>query len=274
VAQYNINNWAASGMPLTTIPMLSWVFQNASGATIYADVANGLCDTAIQQTLAVYKNNGHMKLYLRPSWEWNINFTGNGINASTLPTFRAAMRHFYTVVQTYASQNGMKIRVCWNPSVYGQPTNGLSVVSQFPNQAAGDHFVDVVCSDFYAEGGSLASDVKSDPTAFTVTGLTAIAKQWNLPIGFCELGGIYYPDDGKTTAANVFVPNFISYLKSIGPTVPIEFVCMFDVGVIPLGQTANIEFTAPAIGRSGLVNAWKAGLNATGSSPIMTLAVP
>jgi hypothetical protein len=137
-----------------------------------------------------YTTLGTVKvIYFRPAWEYNINFQGQGIPSGQLPQYIAAMQSFYTTVHAWGRDNGITARVMWNPAVYGQPTNEWTIDQQFPNQKAGDHFVDVISADFYAWGNCLTSyDNPSDPRAFTIPALVRLCQKWNLPFGFCELG--------------------------------------------------------------------------------------
>ena len=260
-----------SFLPSGTALLLTWCWQDNSGNTLYSDMATStntlyggqLIAYWVEQTLAAWKTAGYTTLYLRPSWEWNIGLTGNGITSGTVATFVTAMQKFYTTCKTYAAANGMTVYICWDPSVFGAPTNSLTLASQFPNQTSGDKYVDVVCADFYAEGGSLANSTTSDPTSFNLTSIVALAEEWGLPIGICELGGLYYPSGGAAASAT-WIPNLVSYINSIGPNVPMAFASLWDVNT-SLDATSNLEFTASGAGQSGIIAAWKAALGPTGT---------
>ena len=57
----------------------------------------------------------------------------------------------------------------------------------------------------------------------------------------------------------------MNYFKTVGTSIPIEFLCMWDVNTTP----PPLEFTYPGL-RSDVMAAWKAGLGPSGS--IMTIA--
>lgn len=265
-----------SFLPSETILMVTWVWQNNAGTTLYSDMA-GTTNTEyaghliaywVQQTLAAWKSAGFSTLILRPSWEWNIALTNNGITSGTKSTFVTAMQNFYTTCHTYAAANGMTVSVCWDPSVYGQPTNSISLAAQFPNQNPGDNFVDIVCADFYAEGGSLASATTSDPTSFNLTSIVALANEWGLPFGICELGGLKYPNNGAN-AASTWIPNLVTYVNSLNGSPRMAFACLWDVNT-SLDDTSDLEFTASGAGQSTIVAAWKAALGPTGTMKTST----
>ena len=172
-------------------------------------------------------------------------------------TFIQAMQQFYTVTHAWGQANGVEVRVTWNPSVYGQATNAIDLAAQFPDQSPGDDYVDVICADFYAFGNSLATQPLGGPDVFTLTAVVALSQQWNLPLGFCELGdGLYDNQDPTLT----WLPNLVTYLQSLAtaaPPVPIEFMTLWDV--------SSIEWSPPQANRTDEAAAWNAALGANGS---------
>jgi hypothetical protein len=112
----------------------------------FAAISSGSFDTRIQNMLAAWKANGYTKLYLRPAWEFNLNWSPWRVSASNVSAYIAAHQHFYTVVHAYSAANGMDVQIVWNPSI-GVNTNdsSLTVAQQYP----GDAFVDVIGPDSY-----------------------------------------------------------------------------------------------------------------------------
>jgi hypothetical protein len=271
-SQYNVSNWP-SVLPKSTSPLLTIWYVDANEEPIYAQAVDGTAyaghpvDYWVQQTLQPYADFGVKKIYLRPAWEWNIAFQGQGITGDAgvgAATFVSAMQGFYTAAHTWGQANGVNVRVTWDPSVYGQDTNGISLAAQFPDQNPGDHYVDVICADFYAFGNSLATAPKGGPTVFTLTAVVALSQQWNLPLAFCELGDGLYDNQDPTL---VWLPNLIGYLQQLStasPPVPIEFMNLWDI--------QSIEWTPPQVDRADEAAAWKAALGTGGS--LVTLVVP
>ena len=275
-SQYNVSNWP-SVLPKTTSPMLTIWYVDANNDPLFSEAADGTTysghdiDYWIQQTLQPYADFGITKIYLRPAWEWNIGFMGQDIMGVGAATFVSAMQHFYTAAHAWGAANNVTVRVAWNPSVYGQDTNGIPLAAQFPNQNPGDHFVDVIAADFYAFGNSLASQPAGGPTVFTLTALVAMAQQWNLPLAFCELGDGPYMNQDPTL---VWMPDFVHYVQTLStasPPVPVEFMSLWDVNV---GQSPDeaLEWTPPQVNKADEVAGWQAALGVGGS--LMTLPVP
>ena len=128
-------------MATGTIPMMTWAWEANSGTTIYPDIATGTTIHSkhtvnywIQQTIIAIRGAGYVKVYLRPVWEFNlgnISGTNNLVRPSNVALFRDAFRNFY--VQCHAV-TGISVRICWNPSVFGQSSGGLTLAQLFPNQ--------------------------------------------------------------------------------------------------------------------------------------------
>jgi hypothetical protein len=268
-SQYNVSNWP-SVLPKTTIPMLTIWYVDANSNPLFASATDGTTysgqdvDYWIAQMLQPYADFGIKKIYLRPAWEWNTGFMGQSITGVGAATYVTAMQHFYTAAHAWGTANDVTVRVAWNPSVYGQDTNGIALAAQFPNQKPGDHYVDVIAADFYAFGNSLASQPVGGPTVFTLTALVAMSQQWNLPLGFCELGDGLYMNGDPTT---VWMPDLVRYvgtLSTASPPVPVEFMTLWDV--------QSIEWTPPQVNRADELAGWQAALGASGS--LRTLPVP
>jgi hypothetical protein len=261
-SQYNVSNWP-SALPKTTSPMLTVWYVDASNDELFTAATDGTTysghdvDYWIAQMLQPYADFGIKKIYLRPAWEWNDGFMGQTIADAGAATFVTAMQRFYTAAHTWGAANGVTVRVAWNPSVYGQDTDGVALAAQFPDQNPSDHYVDVVAADFYAFGNSLASAPLGGPNVFTLTAMVALSQKWSLPLGFCELGGGLYMNADPTT---VWLPDFVHYaqtLSTASPPVPIEFMTLWDV--------ASIEWTPPDAGRADELAGWQGALGASGS---------
>ena len=263
---------AAALSPKPAAISLTMAWQDNSGNNLYNDMATvtntlyggQLVAYWVQQMLAAINAAGFSICYLRPMWEWNINGNGFGIGASgiTPAVFVQAFQKFWTTCHNYASANGMTVYVCWNASVDGNPdTYGYTLAEQFP----GNTGCDIVMSDFYAEGGLLASTTSSDPTAWVLPSMVSLAAGAGLPIGFGELGGIVYPNGG-TTAANVgtWIPNLVSYINSLNGSPPVALAQLYDINT-NIGSTSNLEWTAPGAGQSTIITAWKNALGPGGS---------
>jgi hypothetical protein len=269
-SQYNVSNWP-SVLPKTTSPLLTIWYVDANQDAIYSEAVNGTLyaghdvDYWIAQMLQPYAEFGVKKIYLRPAWEFNDAFMGQGfVDAGGPSTFVTAMQRFYTTAHAWGTANDVTVRVAWNPSVYGQATDGVTLDAQFPDQNPGDHYVDVVCADFYAFGNSLATQPLGDPTVFTLTAMVALSQKWNVPLGFCELGDGLHMNQDPTL---VWLPNLISYLQTLStasPPVPIEFMNLWDV--------ESIEWSPPQVNRADEAAGWKAALGAGGS--LVTMPVP
>lgn len=268
-SQYNVSNWP-SVLPKTTSPMLTIWYVDANNNPLFADATNGTTysghgvDYWIAQMLQPYADFGIKKIYLRPAWEWNTGFMGQTITGVGAASYVGAMQHFYTAAHAWGAANNVTVRVAWNPSVYGQDTNGITLAAQFPDQSPGDHYVDVIAADFYAFGNSLASQPVGGPTVFTLTALVAMSQQWKLPLGFCELGDGLYMNADPTTA---WMPDLVKYVEALStasPPVPIEFMTLWDV--------QSIEWTPSQVNRADELAGWQAALGAGGS--LTTLPVP
>lgn len=265
--QGSLLSFLPAGQPL----MVTWSWQNNSGTSLYNDMAL-VTNTMyaghpiaywVQQTLAAWLALGYKTLYVRPNWEWNGNpawaQTPCAAGVSTA-TFVTALRNFTATCNAFAAANGMTIFVCWNPSVYGQTDAcGDTLASQFPGNT-GCH---VVCADFYAESGELASGPAGGSTTWSVRNLVSLAQGAGLPIGFCELGGLLFGNPSGPPASNTFIPDVASYVKSIRPTA-CAFMMLWDVNT-GLDETGNLEWTAPDAGQPNIISAWKAALGPGGS---------
>ena len=111
-SQYNVSNWP-SVLPKSTSPLLTIWYVDANEQPIYAQAVDGTAyaghsvDYWVQQTLQPYADFGVKKLYLRPAWEWNIGFQGQGITGDAgvgAATFVSAMQSFYTSAHAWAGQ--------------------------------------------------------------------------------------------------------------------------------------------------------------------------
>jgi hypothetical protein len=264
----NLSNSLKNLVGTGVVPEIAWVASfddtgiGGGSGDIFSGLAAGTYDSFIQQSLQIWKNAGFSKVYIRLGWEFNLTVpagVGNNhwqVTGSNVANWRAAWAHFANVAHTWANANAFTVRMVWNPSVYGganESTNSLTLNAQFPNQVAGDNFVDVIGIDFYSPGGLLASTTDSvafaSRTRFMVPSLVAIAQQWNIPICFPEIGGLQWQSVGNP-CTNTWMPDLANYLNSISSVTPIEYLALWDNSAGPIGIDGSIgtmEFTGSTI---------------------------
>jgi hypothetical protein len=220
-------------------------YHGANGpVNLFARIASGGLDTAIQQLLAAWKSNDYNTMYLRPAWEYNVPNT-YAVTASNLNDFQAAWKHFYTVVRNYAAANGMTINVIWNPNIgKNQNSPSLTTASQYPGNA----YVDVIGIDSY--GAPLdywhpPLATTSDPTQYLLSTMFQMAKANNKPVAVCEVGGI-----DKT-----FVTDFVKTMT--GQSVPIEFIGLWDTD----DPSGDLSWSNTSDNQGALASLW---INALG----------
>lgn len=248
------------------IPQLGVPFCYNPGSgqiNLFSSIAAGTYDTQIQNMLGAFKTNGFLTMELRPAWEFNQG-TFNSVNASNLPAFLSAWKHFYTFVKTYATNNGMTINVCWCPNI-GPNTNSSTLTfdtNATTGQYPGDAFVDVIGIDTYSFSafGFTDPNIAVDPTNknYYVKTMIAMAAAASPPkaIGLGEVG----TDDDNIT----FVNSLVSVLTNCG--VHIQYVCLFEPpGPDNIGGSQNTQSFSNSGEQPGIAAAWKAGLGPTGS---------
>ena len=221
--------------------------------------------------LATYKAGGYNKLFLRPAWEFNIGFNLAVVTGSNLSTFIAAFQHFYTVCKTYATANAMNVRVIWNASCPNANAAGLTITQLYPGNA----YCDSIGCDNYAESGVNTNTTSGSTTQFYVTTMVNMAIANSKTVCFPETGGTSTcaVDTTPNGLASAWTRNAVAYLVSIGRSVPIEFIDLWDVNDTEFGGH-NLEFTYASQypDNPAIIAAWKAGVGAGGS--ILTTHVP
>lgn len=203
--------------PSQIIPMIGWNFGTSACCTVsnfFTNIANGTDDTLIEESLANWKSAGYHTLILRPAWEMNGNWYGWQLNSGNITAFIAAWEHFYTLVHTYASANGMTITVSFSPAAQGL-SNGATPIATWVPPAA---YIDDYSIDDYGggPGGSNAAYVDGTGDAWVMSTMVALAKTNGKSISGSEIGGL----------STNFAQNYAAYLSTVG--VPIAYWNFWD----------------------------------------------
>lgn len=246
-ASYIISTWTAQTYmtPAKIIPQHGLCMgSSASGQpaqdAFFKAITAGTYDSDYQAVLAAYNSAGYKTVHFRPGWEMNISGSPWGpVNTPTLATdFAAAFAHIYTLVHTYASANGMTVKVSWCPAIE-QGTVTTAYLSYYP----GDAFCDQIGIDIYGIVYSSLGNVPTDPTVsanqYNTTAAVnlAIARGKSLAIG--ETGGVQYATGAKSSFSQA---TFIQQLATMCAKVTTDYVCWFEPDNDGLNNDLNFTY--------------------------------
>ena len=263
-------SYMASQVPKGIVPVIAWPFgytggQGASGAEVnlFSQIASGTYDVLIQGALGAWKVAGFKSLVIRPAWEMNGNWFAWSVTSANLAAYHAAWQHFYTVVHTYASANGMTINVNWCPNVGPNQGDGTVTIAQlYPGNA----YVDSLGIDDYGNqaGSQYVNAQATDTTGlqYLPTTMVSMGITNNKPVSGGEIGG----------NSPEFAQSFVALLAA-NPALTIAFWCWWNSNTSVSGQgewTAASDGlganTPPAVPTAGSFAAyWVAGFGANGS---------
>jgi hypothetical protein len=183
------NATTANAIPIIALPMGYSANGQGPNGNLFAAIAAGTYDTALQTSVQKWVQGGYTTLYYRPGWEMNGSWFPWSIRNSTdLTNYIAAFRHMYTVLHSAAATYGATVVVVWNPNVGGNQGGGTST---WANWYPGNSYVDVIGIDNYGspvDGGDPAN-APGSTTNFTPLQAIAFAQTNNKPFAIPETGG-------------------------------------------------------------------------------------
>jgi beta-mannanase len=192
-----------NAIPIIALPMGYSASGNGPGGNLFAAIAAGTYDSALQGSVQAWAQAGYKTLYYRPGWEFNGNWYPWSIQSATdLQNYIAAFQHIYTVLHAAANTYGVTLSVVWNPNVGGNQAGGTST---WANWYPGNNYVDVIGIDNYGAPVDSTDPANAPGSATSYTPLQAIAfaEANNKPFSIPETGGDN--SDGFITALGTVI---------------------------------------------------------------------
>jgi hypothetical protein len=136
-------------IPAIELPMVSTASGSPSADQMYKNFAAGDYDNVLQGMVQAYASAGYMTQYWRPGVEMNMSSTPGfvGGDPSEQADWIAAFQHIYTVLHAAASNDGVNLKVVWNPGT----DNGSDVGNATQTLYPGSQYVDVIGADTYGD---------------------------------------------------------------------------------------------------------------------------
>ena len=211
-------------IPLIGCPMGTTANSDAQNLAYLEAVAAGQHDDELANYINIYSKLGFMTQYWRHGVEMNLTST-SGFNSyvKNPGVWIAAFQRICTVQRARALSLGVTFKMIWNPGCCSGTPAGNATLTLYP----GDHFVDLIGGDFYADsqwvyGGITQAEIVGNPTllaayytnpamnslsaptvdasggvSLSVPALAAFAKSRGKPLALCEVGaGGDLPVDG------------------------------------------------------------------------------
>jgi beta-mannanase len=181
-------------------PLISWGCSSAQGTTFQA-IANGSYDTSVVIPAALAVKALATNVFIRPSWEFNLNVNNpsgnpNGNNCYTAAnvgnvSLQAAeyIAYFQHLVQVFAAQGVANVTWVWCPAVSTTDFQTIPIDTFYPGSAS----VDWIAGDTY------------DKTTQPVRGFVGIwstfwshYSSFGKPLMIAETGEVNNATDGFT----------------------------------------------------------------------------
>ncbi|CAN7434333.1 glycoside hydrolase family 26 protein [Caballeronia sp. LjRoot31] len=197
------NSPTNNAIPIVALPMGYSASGNGPGGNLFAAIAAGTYDGALQGSVQAWAQGGYKTIYYRPGWEFNGGWYPWSIqNATDLKNYIAAFQHIYTVLHAAAATNGVTVNVVWNPNVGGNQAGGTST---WANWYPGNSYVDVIGIDNYGAPVDTGDPANAPGSATDYTPLQAIAfaEANGKPFSIPETGG--NNSDGFITALGTVI---------------------------------------------------------------------
>jgi hypothetical protein len=197
------NSPTNNAIPIVALPMGYSASGNGPGGNLFAAIAAGTYDGALQGSVQAWAQGGYSTIYYRPGWEFNGNWFPWSIqNATDLKNYIAAFQHMYTVLHAAAATYGVTVKVVWNPNVGGNQAGGTST---WANWYPGNSYVDVIGIDNYGApvDGTDPANAPGSATDYTPLQAIAFAEANGKPFSIPETGG--NNSDGFITALGTVI---------------------------------------------------------------------
>ena len=134
--------------PVISVPMLSTAAHTPPPAQQLAEFAAGKHDDVVRGIVTAWTDQGFKTLFFRLGWEMNVAGTPYyvGDDAAAQANWVKAFQHMAMVLRQTAAAHGATAAVLWNPGAASySPIKAIEAL--YP----GDHYVDVIAADIYAD---------------------------------------------------------------------------------------------------------------------------